>query len=95
MCIRDRSISRRKGGFAEADYKALAEDEAQRARALYAEGLLRRIWHRADIPGACLLWEAEDEQQVREALDSLPFRRAGMIEAEIIPLKPYGGFHPR
>jgi muconolactone delta-isomerase len=89
------SISQRKAGFAEADYKTLAEDEAQCARALYSEGLVRQIWHRADIPGACLLWEAENEQKVRELLNDLPFGRAEMVETSIIPLKPYTGFHPR
>jgi len=61
-------------------------------RELYSVGLLRQIWHRGDLHGACILWEAESEEQVREMLDTLPFARAKMLEIEIIPLAPYGGF---
>ena len=89
------SISHRQGDFTEADYAALVEDEAQRARVMYSEGHVRQIWHRADTPGACIVWEADTEEQVREKLNTLPFARAGMIEISIIPLKPYAGFRPR
>jgi muconolactone delta-isomerase len=86
------SISKRKAGFVDADYLALVEAEVERARELYKEGLIRQIWHRGDTPGACLLWEADTERDVREMLDTLPFARAGMLDISIIPLKPFGGF---
>ena len=86
------SISQRRKGFAEEEYASLAEQESERARELYAAGLIRQIWHRADMPGACLLWEAEDEEQVREVWKTFPFAGAGMTEMTLIPLKPYGGF---
>jgi muconolactone delta-isomerase len=88
------SISQRRKGFAEEEYAGLAEQESERARELYAAGLIRQIWHRADIPGACLLWEAEDEDQVREVWKTFPFAQAGMTDVTLIPLKPYGGFKP-
>ena len=88
------SISQRREGFAEEEYARLAEQESERARELYAAGLIRQIWHRADIPGACLLWEAEGEEQVREVWKTFPFAQAGMTEVTLIPLKPYGGFRP-
>jgi muconolactone delta-isomerase len=86
------SISQRRKGFAEEEYASLAEQESERARELYAAGLIRQIWHRADMPGACLLWEAEGEEQVREVWKTFPFAGAGMTEVTLIPLKPYGGF---
>jgi len=86
------SISKRTAGFVDADYLPLVEDEVERARELYKEGHIRQIWHRADIHGACLLWEADTEEDVRKMLDSLPFARAGMLEISIISLKPYAGF---
>jgi muconolactone delta-isomerase len=86
------SISQRRKGFAEEEYASLAEQESERARELYAAGLIRQIWHRADMPGACLLWEAEGEEQVREVWETFPFAGAGMTEVTLIPLKPYGGF---
>ena len=88
------SISQRRKGFAEEAYAGLAEQEMERARELYSEGLIRQIWHRADIPGACLLWEAEDEEQVREAWKTFPFAHAGMTEMTLVALKPYAGFRP-
>jgi muconolactone delta-isomerase len=86
------SISQRRKGFAEEEYASLAEQESERASELYAAGLIRQIWHRADMPGACLLWEAEGEEQVREVWKTFPFAGAGMTEMTLIPLKPYGGF---
>jgi muconolactone delta-isomerase len=88
------SISQRRKGFAESDYAGLAEQEMERARELYAEGLIRQIWHRLDMPGACLLWEAVNEEQVREMWSTFPFAQAGMTEMLLVPLKPYGGFRP-
>jgi muconolactone delta-isomerase len=88
------SISQRRKGFAESDYANLAEQEMERARELYTEGSIRQIWHRLDMPGACLLWEVNDEEQVREMWATFPFAQARMNEMLLIPLKPYAGFRP-
>jgi hypothetical protein len=88
------SVSQRTKGFAEEDYAALADQEMERARELYTEGFIRQIWHRLDMPGACLLWEAAGEEQVREMWSTFPFAHAGMTEMSLLPLKPYGGFRP-
>jgi len=88
------SISHRRSGFAEEDYAKLSAQEMERARELYTEGFVRQIWHRADMPGACLLWEAAGEEQVREMWGTFPFAHAGMTGLLLIPLKPYGGFRP-
>jgi muconolactone delta-isomerase len=71
------------------------ESELEQARAVYAQGFIRQIWHRADVAGACLLVEADSEQQARERLNTLPLVQAGMLEVSIIPLRPYAGFCPR
>lgn len=82
--------------FSDADFAPLIEPEAQCARALYAKGFIRQIWHRADIGGACLLIEAGSEEEVRATLATLPLVAAGMLEVvSVVPLKPYGGFGPR
>jgi muconolactone delta-isomerase len=73
----------------------LLSHESARVRELYAAGILRQIWMRGDVPGAAILWEAETENEVRAALDSLPIFRAGMLEMiALAPLKPYPGFGP-
>ena len=69
--------------------------ESARVRELYAAGTLRQIWLRGDVPGAAILWEAESEDAVRAALDTLPVFKAGMLEMiALAPLKPYPGFGP-
>jgi muconolactone delta-isomerase len=88
------SISRRKPGVTDEACAPWVGAEAERARELYAEGWLRQIWHRADMPGACLLWEAAGVEQVNELLGTLPFAKAGLLDFEVIALAPYRGFAP-
>lgn len=88
------SLSRRKTeSFTEAQFAAKTQEEWQRARTLYAEGSLRQIYARGDTPGACIVWEAQDENEVRALIGSLPMSQAGMLEIlAVVPLKPYPGF---
>ena len=73
----------------------LLRQEAARIREFYAAGILRQIWMRGDTPGACLLWEAENEAAVRDAIATLPLFQAGMLEVvAFVPLAPYPGFGP-
>lgn len=82
--------------YSDADFAPRLEDEAERARTLYADGFIRQIWHRADIGGACLLVEADSEAAVHATLATLPLIAAGMLEVvAVVPLKPYAGFGPR
>jgi hypothetical protein len=90
------TVSRRKTeAFSDEEFAARVAAEVEQARALYASGFIRQIWHRADIPGACIVLEAESEQQAREVIGTLPMMQAGMLEVTVIPLKPYAGFGPR
>ena len=84
---------RRTESFTDADFAARSEAETKQARVLYAEGFIRQIWSRGDMPGVCMLVESDSEEHVRETLDTLPMVRAGMIEVTIIPVKAYGGFY--
>lgn len=87
---------RRTEKFSDADFARYSPDETQQARTLYAEGFLRQIWRRGDAAGACILWEADSEEHVRELLNRLPLVQAGMLEIVLlIPLKPYPGFGPQ
>jgi len=89
------SLSRRRTDAfpPEAFTPELGAREAARVKELYASGLLRQVWKRGDMDGAAILWEATGEDAVREALDSLPIARAGMLEiVAVVPLEPYPGF---
>ncbi len=89
------SVSRRRTeAFGDAEFAAQAAAEVAQARILYSQGVIRQIWHRTDVPGACILLEADCLDQAREHLDTLPLVAAGMLEMTIIPLRPYGGFCP-
>jgi muconolactone delta-isomerase len=71
----------------------LVAREGRRVKELYAGGILRQVWRRADAPGAAIVWEAASEADVRAAIDSLPIAQAGMLElVALIPLEPYPAF---
>lgn len=70
--------------------------EGQRVRELYAAGVVRSIWRRKDKPGAVLLIEASSEAAAREAIESLPLAKLGMIGFPVVTeLEPYPAFGPR
>jgi muconolactone delta-isomerase len=82
--------------FSDAQFAPFLEPEAAHARELYAEGLIRQIWMRGDVPGAFMLVEATDELDVRNNLSTLPLFQAGMLEiVAVVSLKPYRGFCPK
>lgn len=89
------SISRRRTEqFPAEAFAALLDAESARIRELYASGVVRQVWGRTDIPGAVMLLEGSEEAEVRAALDSLPLAERGMLEVQIVPLRPYRAFCP-
>ncbi|HUY93856.1 MAG TPA: muconolactone Delta-isomerase family protein [Terracidiphilus sp.] len=77
---------------AEAFTTELIGREQKRAKELYGSGLARQIWKRGDIAGSVILWEANSEAEVRDALAALPLAQQGMLEVvALIPLEPYPG----
>jgi muconolactone delta-isomerase len=86
---------RRTESFSAEQFAALLDAEAERVRVLYAEGIVRAAWGRADAPGAMLLLEAENLEAANAALQTLPLVAQGMLETTLYPLVPYRGFAPR
>ena len=84
--------TRRTDRFSDAEFTELVDAEVSRARELYASGFIRQIWHRADLPGACMVLEAGSLDEARVRLQTLPLIRAGMLDVAIVPLAPYAGF---
>ncbi len=84
--------TRRTDRFSEPEFAELVDAEANRARELYAAGFIRQIWHRDDVPGACMVLEADSLDEARARLHTLPLIRAGMLDVSIVPLVPYAGF---
>ena len=85
--------TRRTDRFSEPEFAELVDAEANRARELYAAGFIRQIWHRDDVPGACMVLEADSLDEARARLHTLPLIRAGMLDVSIVPLVPYAGFN--
>lgn len=91
------SVSRRRTDAfpPEAFTPELVGGEGQRVKELYMAGILRQVWKRGDTPGAAIVWEAANEAAVRDAIESLPLFKAGMLEVvAFVPLEPYAGFGP-
>lgn len=87
---------RRTEQFSEEEFSKRIGPEQEHARQLYADGVLRQIWHRGDVKGAVLLLEADAETSARAAVEHSPLYQAGMLELVIlVPMKPYAGFGPR
>jgi hypothetical protein len=66
--------------------------EAARAWELLQEGVIRELYFRTDRPAAVLVLECESLKIARAALATLPLVRHGLIELELVPLRPYPGF---
>lgn len=86
---------RRTERFSEADFAAVLDAEAHTARTLYAEGIIRAINGRGDVPGAVIRLEAASLAEARAALARLPLHQQGMMDMDILPLTPYRGFVPQ
>ncbi|HEY0797647.1 MAG TPA: YciI family protein [Candidatus Baltobacteraceae bacterium] len=81
--------------FSDADFAAVLEPEAERARTLHSEGLFRSIFSRGDIPGAVIMLEANDLDEAQRIVGTLPFAQKGLMDVQLIELRPYRGFAPR
>jgi hypothetical protein len=74
----------------------LREEEFQKVRGLFADSLVRQIWLRGDVRGACMIVEAASIDEATEKVSALPLVRTGFLQPPmVVPLKPYLGFAPR
>jgi len=79
-------------GIPDAAFGPHLQAEALRAWDLYQAGIVREIYFRDDWPGAVLMLECESVGAAEAALQSLPLVREGLIQFEVVPLRPYPGF---
>ena len=88
-------ISRSENASSMSLQKEEVEAEAEFVRRLYASGIVRQIWLRAE-GGACMISEADDEDDLRQLLGELPLVKAGYLsQPQISQLRSYSGFGPR
>ncbi len=64
--------------------------EIQAVWDLYAKGVVRELYTRADQPGAAILTvEAASTEDARKALAVLPLVEMNFLDLELIPLAPF------
>jgi len=85
-------LRRRIESFSEAQFEQVLGAEAAAARAAYARGEFREVHSRGDVPGAVIAIEAADVESAWSLVEALPFFQQGMIDVDVIPLRPYRGF---
>ncbi len=87
------AVEKEVSGVREEQFTAeLLQAEARKAWDLYQSGILRELHFREDRNAAVLVLECAGPREARDALAQLPLVRAGLIDFELIPLKPYLGF---
>jgi uncharacterized protein YciI len=70
----------------------LVKPEAAKIWEYYAADHLRSVYYFADMSGAVLIYDAANLAEAEAAAAALPMAKAGVLQFEIIPLKPYLGF---
>ena len=73
-------------------FAELRSAEARRAWELSQQDVLREIYFRADRPNGVLVLEVPDLAAARAVVDSLPLVAAGLIDFDLVALRPYPGF---
>lgn len=69
----------------------LAKPEAAKIWEYYAADQLRSVYYFEDMSGAVLLYDAANLAEAQAAADQFPMNQAGVLQFEVIPLKPYLG----
>ena len=59
---------------------------------LWQQGVVREAYFRTDVRDAVLILEASDVAEAEGRLQALPLVANGLIQFELIPLRPYTGF---
>ncbi|MFH1184870.1 MAG: superoxide dismutase [Chloroflexota bacterium] len=86
------ALERELPGTASTDFAPYLQAEARAVWDMLQAGTLRGIHFRDDRLAAVLILEAESTPQAEATLDQLSLVKAGLIEFEVIGLRPYPGF---
>ncbi len=68
----------------------LGQAEARAVWESHKRGLLESMFHRADVPGAVAIMQADSQEAVQSELQKLPLY--DHVDIQIIPIKPYEGY---
>tara|TARA_B100000575_G_C22831227_1_gene488010 strand:+ start:178 stop:453 length:276 start_codon:yes stop_codon:yes gene_type:complete len=85
-------IGKRKDSINPEDFKKYADEEAQKAIELFKEEFIRELYSIKGGKGACMIVEAESEEEINTKLQDLPFVKNNFLDIDIMEVKPYRGF---
>jgi hypothetical protein len=85
------AIERETPGATAEQFQPHLRAEAMQAWRLYQTGVIREWYFSQDAHCAVLMLECDDADEARQALNTLPLVREGLITFDIIPLTPYTG----
>ena len=86
------ALEKDRAGTSSADNAALLAAEAKAVWDLCQSGTIREIYFREVESQAVLVLEVPSTREAERLLAGLPLARAGLIEFEVIGLRPYPGF---
>jgi hypothetical protein len=86
------AIGRAGRGIGWKDIAPYVGEEARRVWELYESDRVREFYLRADDqPGVVLVLECDDLAEAERLVAALPVLEAGLLDFEVIPLRPYVG----
>ena len=86
------ALERQVAGIAQDQAQPYLEDEARCVWELTQAGVVREIYFRDDRSAAVLMLECSSLEEARATLATLPLVSHGIIQFDLIPLRPYPGF---
>jgi muconolactone delta-isomerase len=85
-------IGKRKESVKPEQFAEYLDLEAELAIKLFKEEFIRELYSIKGGKGACMIVEADNEDEIKEKLSILPFVKNNYLDIDIIEVKPYRGF---
>ena len=85
-------IGKRKVSVKHQQFAEYLDLDAELAIKLFKEEFIRELYSIKGGKGACMIVEAENEDEIKEKLSILPFVKNNYLDIDIIEVKPYRGF---
>jgi hypothetical protein len=86
------AIEKEVAGITDGQCQPYLEAEATRVWELYQSGVFRELYFRSDRSEAVLMLESGSVAEAIAILRTLPLVKEGLIDFELMPLRPYPGF---
>ena len=90
--IRCHAFGKRKENIEQEKFAEFADEEARKAITLFKEEFIRELYSIKGGKGACMIVEANSEEEILIKLSDLPFVKNNYLDIDIIEVKPYRGF---